>query len=79
MVIYCSVIAIFLETWVLLAAMAWPDLFPDVAITRETAIWGLVIAAVIDTLAMFMGFRVAAPRYLKSYIAKYAADSPAED
>jgi len=72
MVIYCSVIAIFLESWVLLTAMVWPDLFPGEAITRDAAIWGLAIAAVIDTLAMIGGFRVAAPRYLKSYIAKYA-------
>ncbi len=75
MVFYCSAIAIFLETWVLLAAMFWPDLFPGVAISSESAVWALAIAAVVDTLAMVGGFRVAAPRYLKSYIARYEDES----
>ena len=76
MVAYCSVIAIILETWVLFAAVVWPEIFPDVTITSEAAVWALAIAAVVDTLAMIGGFRVAAPRYLASYIEKHTGDSP---
>jgi hypothetical protein len=79
MVIYCSVLAILLETRVLLAALVWPEVLSDVTISREAAMWALVGAAVVDTLAMFGGFRVAAPRYLKSYIEKFSTEVPADD
>lgn len=75
MVAYSSVIAIILETWVLFVAVVWPEIFPEVTISREAAVWALAVAAFVDTLAIIGGFRVAAPRYLASYIEKHTADS----
>lgn len=68
LIVYCSVLAIFIETWVLLAALTWPEIFPDVQITKDAAIFAIGVAAVLDTLIMALAFKVAAPRYLKKLI-----------
>ena len=68
LIVYCSIHAIVLETWVLLAALTWPEDFPDLQITRNAAIFSIGFAAVIDTLIMALAFKVAAPRYLKKLI-----------
>ena len=68
LIAYCSILAIILETWVLLAALTWPEDFPDVQITRDGLFVALGLAAVLDTAIMALAFKVAAPRYLKKLI-----------
>lgn len=73
LVIYCSVLAILVETWVLFVAMASPEVFPDVTFTPDAALFAILFAAGIDTLFFTLGFKVAAPRFLKNLIPPRAA------
>ena len=65
LIAYCSALAILMETWVLLAALTWPELFPDIQITKDIVIFAIGFAAVLDTVIIALGFKVVAPRYLK--------------
>ena len=75
LVIYCSVFAIVLESWVMLAALTWPEIFPEVQLDAETVKIAIGVAIVLDTLIMTLAFRVAAPRWLNSTVDKMANQS----
>ncbi len=73
LVIYCSVLAVLLESIVLFTAMTSPDVFPEFTVTPDAALFAIAFAAAIDTLFFTLGFKVAAPRFLKNLIPPRAA------
>jgi len=68
MVAYCSIFAFILESWSLLALLTWPEEYPDITISADSARFAIVFAAVVDTLAMTIIFRFTIPRYLKKFL-----------
>lgn len=65
LIAYCSALAVFLESWTILAALAWPEDFPGLEISRDSALMIIGIAAVVDTLIVTLAFKIAAPRFLQ--------------
>ena len=70
LIIYCSALAIVLETWVLFAAITFPEEFPDIHVTAEFAGWAILIAAVVDTLVFTLAFKLGIPKYLGKQVPK---------
>jgi hypothetical protein len=70
LVIYCSALAIILETLVLFAAITFPEEFPGLNVTSDFAGPAILIAAVIDTLAFTLAFKLAVPKYLGKRVPK---------
>jgi hypothetical protein len=68
MVIYCSLLAVLMESWALLAMLTWPEDYPGVSISPESAKFAILIAAIIDSLAMLIAFKVGIPKYLGKYV-----------
>jgi len=65
--IYCAVLAIVAETWVILAAMAWPEDF-GIEVDPDAAKFAIGFAAIVDTLIMVLAFRVMAPKFMTKYV-----------
>ena len=70
LVIYCSALAVAVETLVLYVAVTSPGAFSDVSITPDAALVAIFVSAAIDTLFFTLAFKVAAPNFLKSAVAK---------
>lgn len=68
LVICCSVLAILVESWVLSVAITSPDVFPDISIPRDAALFGIAPTVLTHTFFFTLGFKVAAPNLLKSAI-----------
>ena len=70
LVVYCSVFAVIMESWALIAAATWPDDFPNMQISSDSLTYLIGASIVLNSLFLTLAFRVAAPRFLKESIAK---------
>ena len=69
LVAYCSVFAVIMESWALLAAATWPEDFPNMQVSPDSLTFLIGTSVVLNTLFLTLAFKVAAPRYLKNSIA----------